>query len=168
MIKIFIVIFILTNNIFGFYILGTLASSENNYYFKFLHKKRIYGCSPVGIITASQLYENPKLSPSCKNDLEKFFGEYPEERYLSQDVLKLHQRYRVNYDRQQCHVMINGGKNYGTLMLENGFAIKNPLIKIYDIVLNYQMKTAQTRAKELKIGIWKNSRLPRCFLINQR
>jgi hypothetical protein len=144
-----------------------ILSSSYNYRINWVYKNTTFSCSPLALITVSQLALNQNLPPSCKERIKNFLGAHPGESSIGIALLKSRQRYHIINDNNQCVMMLNGGKSYGQALLEKGFAYLVPFIKIKDRVLEYRLGQSALKAKLKEIGIWKDPILARCFLFNK-
>ncbi len=119
-----------------------------------------FSCQPYGVITLEEILANKDLLSTCKQKIENYLTQNPVQENFIQMSLHLRQGYHVEFKESRCIVYAYGQKTISEALLERGLAVNKHNFK--DDEFRYLYQSAQTRAKNKKIGIWSDMNLQTC------
>ncbi len=153
--------FLLTNILAQEPSLATLKNVHSNTLQKFIKGEYSFYCLPYGVLTIEDLYQNGSINMQCKKQLQLFYKQNPLDEYFASKLLKVEQKYHVDFREQRCIVYASGEKTLSELLLENGLAVVKPLFQDDEFLYSYNR--AQLGARVAKKGVWNYSALVTCI-----
>lgn len=141
--------------------LATLRSVSTNEFQKFSIGLYEFICRPYGVITVDELYNRAEFNSECKKNIQEFYLQNPMSKYFTQNLLKNRQLYHIEFKEEKCILYAKGKMTMSELLVKNGLALKNPLVKSEEF--EYSLIQAQIYAKENKIGLFKNNISDKCI-----
>lgn len=118
-------------------------------------------CTPYGVITLDELYENSKMNSKCKQSIQGFYKRHPDLKYFTMELLKIRQMYHIEFKDKECVVYAKGEVTLSEILLKEGLAVNKPKFK--DEEFQYLFEKAQQSAKLSKKGIWGEKVLKDCI-----
>ena len=118
-------------------------------------------CQPYGIVPLEEVLANQALTPTCKQEIEKYYLENPTKKYFIEMALYLRQNYHITFNQRRCIVYAFGQKTLSEALLEQGLAIIQT--NFNDDEFRYLYTKAQERAKRRNAGIWSDEKLQACI-----
>lgn len=135
-------------------LLGVLEKIESNRYLTFSLNQKNYQCQPYGILTLDELLQESSLESRCKEVVTRLYRQDPRIRHFGQLSLKRFQQYHVEPKGARCTVYASGSRSYAQMLLREGLGMRKPLL--FDELWLFRWKQAQKRARNEKLGLWKN------------
>jgi hypothetical protein len=132
--------------------LAILVDVTTNSTQRFTYGNYSFNCVPYGIITLEQLYQKSAPDSVCKKSVAKFYRTHPDLEYFTQELMKVQQRYHIEFKKQECIIYAMGQKTLSEVLLENGLALNRPRLK--DEEFEFLYTKAQNRAMLAKKGLW--------------
>jgi len=145
-----------------------LKSIQNNHTLHMKYLQQPFVCKPYGVETLSELVVRTDTNSSCKQSLNAFRQDNPDEQYFAVSFLKIEQQYSVESIQGQCLLHLSSEHSYSEALLEQGYALVSSAMKKDDRVLEYRFKKALMRAKNTKAGIWSDAKVRDCFLLSDK
>jgi len=157
------IVFVL--NLYSKELVALLKGVESNHILHMSYKQSPFVCKPYGIESVSQLLERTDVNSSCKEYLNEFRREHPQEKFFAQMHLHIQQQYSVKGLGDLCLLHLSSGSSYSEALLEEGYA-RIPIGITYEsFILNHRFQRALLRAKSAKTGMWSDVNVINCFLL---
>ena len=150
-------------NLAGQDVLAILKSVQNNHTLHMRHLQQPFVCKPYGVETLSELEMRTDTNSSCRQSIDLFRQENPQEKYFAVSILKIEQQYSVESIQGLCMLHLSSAHSYSEALLEEGYALVTSAMIKDDEVLEQRFKKALLRAKKTKAGIWSDTDVRNCF-----
>jgi len=130
-----------------------LESVSDNRYMTLRYHDADLRCEPYGVRTLEEIAADTATSESCRRLIDRYSRQEPLAALFARRELKRGMMYRFETKEQGCVVFARGRVSYGEWLLSEGLAVIRPGFR--DRLYEFRYKQAQTGARRLKKGIWK-------------
>lgn len=112
-------------------------------------------CKPYGIVSIEDLYKQSDDKSFCKKSIEDFYTKNRDLRYFTQSILKVYQRYHIEFKKSECIVYAKGQTTLSELLLSKGLAVSKRSFK--DKEFKFLFEKVSDTAKRNGEGLWASS-----------
>jgi hypothetical protein len=113
-------------------------------------------CKPYGVITIDEIYRDVNSEPFCRESIRKFYAKHADLKYFTNSKMKIYQLYSLDIKKDsRCTVNIAGKKTLSEVLIEQGLAVKKPLLD--DREYENYFFAAEKKAKDNKKGLWSSN-----------
>jgi len=124
------------------------------------HSQAVSTCIPYGVITLEGLAAEAALKEACRQRINDYFRQAPEDADFGSRQLKPQQFYRIERRETGCILYARGRRSYAELLLESGLALVR---EGFDDALWYaRYQRAQEGARRHRRGIWSDPYWAEC------
>ena len=109
-------------------------------------------CKSYGVISIEELQNNNKPDSACQEAINEFYRKNKHFKYYSLNLLKLKQRYHVEFKDNECILYSNAQVTLSEILLSKGLVLLKKNFKNREF--NYSYFKAQETAKHEKRGMW--------------
>lgn len=141
--------------------LAILKSVQSNSKQIFSIKQVNFLCKAYGIVSIDELYQESKSDSSCREAIDTFYRQNPNDKYFTARILKNRQTYHVEFRNKECIVYASGLNTLSELLLSKGLAVKQTTFK--DEEFDFAFNEAEMDAKENNLGLYKNKIKYKCI-----
>jgi len=149
-------------------LLVLLKGIEDNHTLHMTYGQKAFVCEPYGVETVSQLIQGTDVSTTCMRYLLEFRKANPKEKFYAQEIFHVQQQYSVEGVDGKCLLNLSSNNSYSEALLENGYGRIPMTFKYENPVLHERFKRAVQRAKNTNAGIWSDTNIRECFLIEKK
>lgn len=133
-------------------LLGMVKNIQSNRYIEFSLGEFWYRTQPYGVLTLEELAYLSVLPSECREHVGDYYRKFPLKRHFAQKYLKVGQLYHLEPREKSAIIYAEGMKSYAELLLEEGLAMREPLLA--DKEWAYRFRQIQKIARLEKKGLW--------------
>jgi len=141
--------------------LASLVNVISNDIQRFKINNYQFNCEPYGIITLEELYKESSFDTVCKKSIYEYFTKRPDLTYFVAKKMHTFQLYNIKVMGEKCIVNIDGEKSLSEVLLEEGLAVRKPLLRNEEY--HYYFYKSELKAKISRKGIWESNIMKECI-----